>query len=81
MEAPKGMDFSAVSGGFLGVLQASGDGLALFLPGDIENRMFGPSLMADAILLAAESGGGDQRAFDPGDQGMDFSKRFEAFCF
>jgi len=34
-----------------------GDGLAIFLPGDIEDRMLGSSLMADAIALAAESGG------------------------
>jgi hypothetical protein len=53
----------------------------VFLPGNIEDRMFGPSLMADAILLATESGGGDQRAFDPGDQGMDFPERFEPFRF
>jgi len=57
------------------------DGLAVFLPGDIEDRMFGPSLVADAILLATESRGGDQRAFDPGDEGLDFLERFEAFSF
>jgi len=57
------------------------DGLTVFLPGDIEDRMFGPSLMADAILLPTESGGGDQRAFDPGDEGMDFLEGFEAFGF
>jgi hypothetical protein len=57
------------------------DGLAVFLPGNVEDRMLGPSLMTDAILLATESGGGDQRAFDPGDEGMDFLERFEAFAF
>jgi hypothetical protein len=57
------------------------DGLTTFFPGDIEDRMFGSSLMADAILFATESGGWDQGAFNPGDKGMDFLERLEAFGF
>jgi hypothetical protein len=67
------------------VFQYSGDiegyGFSIFLPGDIEHGMFGPSVMAGTILFSTEAGGGDEGAFDPRVKGCHSLKEFELFGF
>jgi len=65
------------------VFQSSGDiegyGFPFFFPGDIEDRVFGSSVMAGAIVFSTEAGGGDEGAFDPGVKRGYFLKEFKLF--
>jgi hypothetical protein len=65
------------------VFQFSGDikrdGFSVFLPSDIEDGMFSPSMMAGAILFSTVAGGGDEGTFDPGVKGRYFLYGFKLF--
>jgi hypothetical protein len=63
--------------------QPSGDiegyGFPFFFPSDIEDGVFGPSVMAGAIVFSTEAGGGDEGAFDPGVKRCYFLEEFKLF--
>jgi hypothetical protein len=57
------------------------EGFAIFLPGEIKDRMLCPSLMASAILLTTATGGRDEATFDPGIQGSDLVDKLASLGF
>jgi hypothetical protein len=53
-------------------------GFACFLPGQETDRMFGPLVMASAVVLSALAGSGDEGPFDPGAEVLDLPKEPKA---